>query len=208
MLRAIREIAPPFVVGENVRGLLSWNGGMVFDEVQTDLEAEGYEVIPFILPACAVDAPHRRDRVWFVAKNTWSNGRSNGKHDEQISKRNEWKFSTGSEERIFGNEIEQDAANTEGKGSTRQSIGTQTPHAINGVNGINGNATHTHSRRQPSQEHRQAGSGQFAKKSFSNNWQNFPTQSPICNGDDGVSSRLDGVPQVAYQIFKAIELTI
>ena len=67
MLRIIREVKPTWVVGENVRGLVSWNGGMVFDEVQADLEAIGYEVIPFILPACAVNAPHRRDRVWFVA---------------------------------------------------------------------------------------------------------------------------------------------
>lgn len=67
MLRAIREIQPPWVVGENVRGLTNWNGGLVFDEVQTDLEIEGYEVTPFLLPACAVNAPHRRDRIWFVA---------------------------------------------------------------------------------------------------------------------------------------------
>lgn len=67
MLRAIREIRPTFVVGENVSGLLNWNGGMVFDEVQTELEVEGYEVQSFVLPACAVNAPHRRDRVWIVA---------------------------------------------------------------------------------------------------------------------------------------------
>jgi DNA (cytosine-5)-methyltransferase 1 len=67
MLRAIREIQPSWVVGENVRGLTNWNGGLVFDEVQTELEAEGYEVLPFLLPACAVNAPHRRDRIWFVA---------------------------------------------------------------------------------------------------------------------------------------------
>ena len=67
MLRAIREIKPTWVVGENVRGLVNWNGGLVFDEVQSDLEAEGYEVQPFLLPAAAVNAPHRRDRVWFVA---------------------------------------------------------------------------------------------------------------------------------------------
>lgn len=67
MLRTIREIQPRWVVGENVRGLTNWNGGLVFDEVQSDLEAIGYEVTPFILPACAVNAPHRRDRVWFVA---------------------------------------------------------------------------------------------------------------------------------------------
>jgi DNA (cytosine-5)-methyltransferase 1 len=54
-------------VGENVRGLTNWNGGLVFDEVQTELEAEGYEVLPFLLPACSVGAPHRRDRIWFIA---------------------------------------------------------------------------------------------------------------------------------------------
>ena len=60
MLRCIREISPSWIVGENVRGLTNWNGGMVFDEVQADLEAIGYEVLPFLLPACAVNAPHRR----------------------------------------------------------------------------------------------------------------------------------------------------
>lgn len=67
MLRAIREIRPRWVVGENVFGLINWDGGVVFHEVQTDLEAAGYEVWPYVLPACAVNAPHRRDRVWFVA---------------------------------------------------------------------------------------------------------------------------------------------
>jgi DNA (cytosine-5)-methyltransferase 1 len=67
MLRAIREIQPRWVVGENVLGLVNWSGGLVFHEVQADLEAEGYEVQPYVLPACAVNAPHRRDRVWFVA---------------------------------------------------------------------------------------------------------------------------------------------
>lgn len=67
MLRAIREISPRWVVGENVRGLTNWNGGVVFDELQADLEAEGYEVLPFLLPACGVGAPHRRDRIWFIA---------------------------------------------------------------------------------------------------------------------------------------------
>jgi DNA (cytosine-5)-methyltransferase 1 len=67
MLRAVREIQPGWVVGENVRGLVSWDGGLVFEQVQAQLEAEGYEVQAFILPACGVNAPHRRERVWFVA---------------------------------------------------------------------------------------------------------------------------------------------
>ena len=71
MCRAIREIKPRWIVGENVYGLVNWSGGLVFDEVQTDLENEGYEVQPFLLPAAAVNAPHRRDRIWFIA---YSNG--------------------------------------------------------------------------------------------------------------------------------------
>lgn len=66
MLRAIREIQPLWIVGENVRGLTNWNGGLVFDEVQAGLESEGYEVLPFLLPAYAVQGQHRRDRVWFI----------------------------------------------------------------------------------------------------------------------------------------------
>jgi DNA (cytosine-5)-methyltransferase 1 len=67
MLRAIREIQPTWVVGENVFGIINWSEGLVFEEVQTDLEAEGYEVQPYVLPAAGVGSVHRRDRVWFVA---------------------------------------------------------------------------------------------------------------------------------------------
>lgn len=67
MLRVIREVRPRWIIGENVRGLLSWNEGVVFDEVCSDLESEGYEVQAFIIPAASVNAPHRRDRIWFVA---------------------------------------------------------------------------------------------------------------------------------------------
>jgi DNA (cytosine-5)-methyltransferase 1 len=73
MLRIIREVSPDWIVGENVFGLTNWSGGLVFEQVQIDLEACGYEVQPFILPACGVNAPHKRDRVWFVA-HTKSNG--------------------------------------------------------------------------------------------------------------------------------------
>ena len=67
MLRVIREAAPRWIVGENVRGLVTWSSGLVFEEVQADLEAAGYQVQAFLLPAAGVDAPHERYRVWFVA---------------------------------------------------------------------------------------------------------------------------------------------
>ena len=78
MLRAIKEIQPRWVVGENVRGLLNWNGGMVLDTVETDLENEGYEVSTFLLPAASVNAPHRRDRVFIVGRKIDPNSGSNG----------------------------------------------------------------------------------------------------------------------------------
>lgn len=67
MLRTIREVQPRWVIGENVLGLVNWSNGLVFHEVQSDLEAEGYEVWPYVLPACGINAPHTRERVWFVA---------------------------------------------------------------------------------------------------------------------------------------------
>jgi DNA (cytosine-5)-methyltransferase 1 len=63
MLRVIREVRPRWVIGENVGGFVN----MGLDGCVSDLEAEGYEVQPFVIPACAVNAPHRRDRVWIVA---------------------------------------------------------------------------------------------------------------------------------------------
>jgi DNA (cytosine-5)-methyltransferase 1 len=60
MLRIVSEARPAWVVGENVAGIVN----MELENVCADLEAEGYEVQPIIIPACAVNAPHRRDRVW------------------------------------------------------------------------------------------------------------------------------------------------
>lgn len=81
MLRAIQEIKPMYVIAENVFGITNIDGGMVFEQVCLDLETEGYEVQPFIIPAAAKNAPHRRDRVWFIAKNTNCIGLDNGKID-------------------------------------------------------------------------------------------------------------------------------
>lgn len=63
MLRAIREIEPRWVVGENVSGLIN----MGLEEVLSDLEGSGYTTETFVIPACAKNAPHRRDRIWIVA---------------------------------------------------------------------------------------------------------------------------------------------
>jgi len=66
MLRVIREIRSTWVVAENVAGLLN----MGFNDCVSDLESEGYKTIPFLIPACGVNAPHRRDRIFIVAHTT------------------------------------------------------------------------------------------------------------------------------------------
>lgn len=66
MYRLIREIRPRWVVCENVAGHVE----LGLDTVLSDLDAIGYAATPFVIPACAVGAPHRRDRVWIIAHAT------------------------------------------------------------------------------------------------------------------------------------------
>lgn len=61
----IQRKRPSWCVFENVYGHVS----MGLDEVLSDLEGEGYAARPFIVPACAADAPHRRDRIWIIGRN-------------------------------------------------------------------------------------------------------------------------------------------
>lgn len=63
MFRIIQECKPAWVIGENVPGLIE----LALEDCFIDLEGAGYEVQPLIIPACGVNAPHRRDRVWIIA---------------------------------------------------------------------------------------------------------------------------------------------
>jgi DNA (cytosine-5)-methyltransferase 1 len=83
MFRVIQNVKPDWVIAENVRGLVTWNDGMVLEQVCVDLESEGYEVQPFIIPACAVNAPHRRDRIWIIAY--CANSRAEGLQKREIN---------------------------------------------------------------------------------------------------------------------------
>jgi len=62
MLRVIQAYRPAWIIGENVTGIVS----MALGTVLSDLEAQGYKCQSFIIPACAVDAPHQRNRVWIL----------------------------------------------------------------------------------------------------------------------------------------------
>lgn len=242
MLRAIRQIQPTWVVGENVNGILSMaqpsketkmgRTDNLFDEnfiyrkeqkftievICEDLERAGYSVQPFVIPACAVGAPHRRDRVWIVAHRT-----DTGAKDLQQ------RGQDGVSQTFF-------AANTQCFGGNKVDYNIQCEQS-NGErtdgNGVFGTSFNTngkgwnalwHDNGYP-EETWQAGS-QFSRADCPQSWwRDFPTQSPVCNGNDGLpfgvadltisfakwrSKSIEAlgnawVPQVAFEIFKAIE---
>lgn len=239
MLRAIRQIQPTWVVGENVAGLLSMvqpgkaikvgRADDLFDEnfiyrteqqftidaICEDLEHAGYSVQPFIIPACAVGAPHRRDRVWIVAHRTDTGvkGLQQGGQDRvrrpivtsnpNGNRQRKWEDKQVIEQRRGGTTNPCDGsknvpfADTKGTGCTRKLLEQKAKGKSDGQN------------------------CRINKPNF----RNFPTQSPVCSRNDGLPFRVADlaisfpkwrsksiealgnaiVPQVIYEIFKAIE---
>ena len=226
MLRAIREIKPRYIVGENVSGLLSWSGGLVFEEVCTDLENEGYEVQPVLLPAASVGAPHRRDRIWFVSRlisDSSSDGRNGNKESKERlnSKRSGVSFNEFDSLCIGGI-----ASNTKRSCIKGECIKGQGKGKLRGCHCKNDAADTKRSggrKIYSKMEKGQPNGNSINSIDEQNYWEEFPTQAPICDGDDGLSSKLDGitfprwrtesikgagnaiVPQVSLQIFKALE---
>ena len=173
MYRAIKESSPRWVVAENVRGLLSIQSGSVFEKMCTDMEDIGYEILPIIIPAASVNAPHKRERLWIIAHST----------DSGIKNMSGWKDEICKSEMFTNSTVERQWREGNGIGET----------------------------------------GFINEKIPKNDWENFPTQSPICSGNDGISSKLDGitfskfrkesikgfgnavVPNIPYDLFKSIE---
>jgi len=199
MLRTIQQVKPRWVVGENVRGLTNWNGGLVFNEVQVELENEGYEVQPYLLPAAGVNAPHRRDRIWFIAYNDTNSKCTRLEHGYDARNIREKKIETQSKRGTFTNDFK---ANGNGKEFTTDT-----------------NLSRFETERKLTKPTTQ--NKRIINKSC--RWLKFPTKPPICGGNDGIPRELDSitfpkwrnesikaygnaiVPQVAHQIFKAIE---
>lgn len=211
MLRVIQEIQPTWVVGENVPGLVNWSEGVVFEEVQSDLEAEGYEVQSFILPAAGVGAPHRRDRVWIVAYRSSErcNHGSDNRQERQVCN-NENRNATEDksernrrERRISETGKIRDASNTKGEQGKRmqpeqREFSEQGQRELRGVNSAMGcvhasNPSNTRLQRSEepgSTRSQRSESDKQPAGCICPDWQNFPTQSPVCDGDDGISADL------------------
>ena len=197
MLRIIREVQPTWVIGENVPGLVNWSKGVVFEEVQSDLETQGYEVQSFILPAAGVGAPHRRDRVWIVAYSDRYGG-SRIENEKYSTERRQPSLC-----RTWQRNGDGATSNTEGKQGKRmqseqREFSQQRQRELRGVSssmgrGYASDPSDTRSQRGKKfggiTSERQESYKQPAGR-ICTDWQNFPTQPPVCNGDDGISADL------------------
>lgn len=284
MLRAIREIRPTWVIGENVGGIVSMvqSGSEVTVESQAslfeasdketlleqeyvvetvcrDLEQEGYSIQPIVIPACAIGAPHRRDRIFFIAHraDTGTKGvqreREDGVYQSEITsdpngercdnwgdnrekrsvyhdkKRNTQKDKPKWSERQC-RACENGSATSDsqctGSGQVQQEIQSKKSNG----NSINSscrkwNVTDTHREQLEDPMRTRDGFAEPANLYCEMPWSNFPTQPPVCRGNDGLpfdvvrltvsltawcTGSVKGygnaiVPQVMYEIFKAIE---
>ena len=247
MLRAIRQIQPTWVVGENVNGILSMvqpcnalkvgrtddlfeenyiyrtEQQFTIDVICEDLEHAGYSVQPIVIPACAVGAPHRRDRVWIVARlNTDTDCQRCAGRGSQTCKREK----TSKRASVFRNIErpcgEQDVANSANARS--ESVQQGRKDRISEF-GVVAHAKGARSARELFGKQGQIQSDRQNCRIDKSDFRCFPTQSPICNRDDGLPFRMADltisfpkwrsksiealgnawVPQVAFEIFKAIE---
>ena len=184
MLRVIQEARPTWIVGENVVGII----GLALDQVCSDLEAEGYEVEPIIIPACGVDAPHRRNRVWVVA---WGGG---DVADPKNTKRRARKL-----------------------GETLAAIGTPGNNKSLGCCSVLADSksqqSSSNDNRQEQRETSRPEQSQFRGSDCGelqrSNWTTEPSVGRVANGIPYGMDRIKGlgnaiVPQVAYQIIKGI----
>lgn len=332
MLRAIRQIHPTWVVGENVNGIKTMvescqvtqmgrtdylfeenhlyreESRFTLDKICADLEAEGYSVQPIVIPACAIGAPHRRDRVWIIAHrsdpraetvqqegqdgicsarpspHTQCDGHSPQGHGNQrarAKKSKEGQDRPQPRSRRHGSgktsiytlqhrrhEVHQDHQSQFPDGARSNSLGGQWSSSYSYGNGgktlqpgegtertgckrdvqpkerstspewtdrlsrLQRHDAHAISERLEGmyqswgeESERKCVWRDFARHCEEGHWKHFPTQSPVCRGNDGIPFDVDSltisfpkwrqesikaygnawVPQVAYEIFRAIE---
>ncbi len=234
-LRAIREIQPTWIIGENVAGIISmafpardigvggtdhtvWEQEMVLSRIWKDLEGEGYQVQPFVIPAAAVGAPHRRDRVWIVARRDTAAHADGGlcqRPEQPVCTRRDAAFVCG-----------ETTAHPDGQHWRAGVCGQDGPETGDGGSGLAANAQCVgqpgQGRPKQSRNPEEIATWETDRADDARGWLSEPA---ICQGDDGLSGRLAGItfsrwrneslkalgnavcPQVVLRIFKAIQQT-
>lgn len=227
MYRIIREVAPAWVVGENVAGLLSMDGGRVFAGILADLENAGYRTEVYLIPALAVGAPHRRDRLWIVAhRYDIERDRSQGAWNGRAEPSNENSGHTANAQRWTWPQGRKPKHNEWGKQEQ------ENRHEIR--NGVKAGVEITADANSARRERQRRNGGEILRKQepggccaghWSEHWYEVATR--ICGVAHGLPAGLDGiggvpkattkgkahrlealgnaiVPHIAYQIFDAI----
>lgn len=332
MLRAIRQIHPTWVVGENVAGIKTMvescqvtqmgrtdylfeenhlyreESRFTLDKICADLEAEGYSVQPIVIPACAIGAPHRRDRVWIIAHRSGpraetvqqegqdgicsarpsthtqcdghspqghGNQRARAKKSEegqdrpqprsrrlgsgktlahalqhrshQVHQDHQSQFPDGARTNSLSGQWSSSYSYGNGGKTLQPSEGTErtgckrdvqpkerstSPEWTDRLSRLQRHDAHAISERLEGmyqswgeESERKCVWRDFARHCEEGHWKHFPTQSPVCRGNDGIPFDVDSltisfpkwrqesikaygnawVPQVAYEIFRAIE---
>lgn len=144
VLRVIKEVRPTWFVGENVAGIISMvlpgeeitvgsyedicgesyemhekRQRYVIEQIRLDLASIGYSVQPVVIPACSVGAPHRRDRIWFIASND-SDTRHEGMRPKREDEIRGFEFTSDSRSARFQTQgAEQQATGIAGDGLQR-----------------------------------------------------------------------------------------
>jgi len=177
MFRVIRLLRPHWVLAENVTGIIR----MALNDVLSDLESEGYRAIPFIIPACGVNAPHRRYRVWIVAHYEGSRLRP--------------QFNKLTNKLLSENRPSQKFEGSNRYVSDPEGIGTQGNRAAG--------------QQEPGTPVEEGLSGCHCSRDGATQWESEPGVGRVANGVPHRVDRLAAlgdaiVPQVAYQILKAI----
>lgn len=215
MLRIIKEVRPTWVIGENVAGFIR----MALDDVLLDLETEGYTAQPFVVPACAVGANHRRDRVWIVAYSESEQNRRIQQQEFQPDIKSKSNGVSGYSEHDGRDAAENGQSDSQGNDRDKEGQNEARQSTRPGCEGCDdANASSIRAQGKQIEAGREKRIADLANNGgFPRSRQEFkpiglPTEPSVCHRDDGVSDRVARlkalgnavVPQIPELIGRAI----
>ena len=195
-LRVIAETKPTWFVGENVEGIVNISEGKVLQQIQKDLESEGFQVQCLIIPASGVGAWHQRKRVWIIANSSSQRPSTQSIGDNR--------------------ELEKES---KGEKETRNKSSLRTSSSYSDVSNSKswaGNVIHSNKEFGKAQTQEISGNGNsLSEQAQSETW--WQIESKLRGIPDGICTGLDKdranrikslgnsiVPQIAFEIGKAI----